>query len=49
LPRQAFDFMVDEITRLAPEARCVADLCAQYDRHPATAAEARKILGLPAF
>jgi 3-keto-5-aminohexanoate cleavage enzyme len=93
--RQAFDFMVDEITRLAPEAtwvaagigkhqlevnhwclerggHCrtglednirfdetrlaasnaelvnrVADLCARYDRHPATAAEARKILGLP--
>jgi 3-keto-5-aminohexanoate cleavage enzyme len=92
--RQAFDFMVDEITRLAPEAtwvaagigkhqlevnhwclergghcrtglednirfddkrlaasnaelvKRVADLCGRYNRHPATAAEARKILGL---
>ena len=93
--RQAFDFMADEITRLAPEAtwtaagigrhqlevnhwslsrgghcrtglednirwdetrlaasnaalvRRVAGLCAEYGRHPASAAEARLILGLP--
>jgi uncharacterized protein (DUF849 family) len=94
--RRAFDFMVDEVTRLAPEAtwvaagigrhqlevnhwclerggHCrtglednirwdekrlaasnaelvarVADLCGRYGRHPASAAEARQILGLPA-
>jgi len=93
--RQAFDFMVDELRRLAPEAtwvaagigrhqlevnrwslerggHCrtglednirwdetrlaasnaelvtrVAGLCAEYDRHPASAAEARAMLGLP--
>ena len=92
--RQAFDFMVDEVTRLAPEAtwvaagigkhqlevnrwclergghcrtglednirwdetrlaasnaelvKRVAVMCAEYDRHPASAAEAREILGL---
>lgn len=92
--RQAFDFMVDELTRLAPEATWVAagigrhqlevnrwclergghcrtglednirwdesrlaasnaelvsrlaGLCARHGRHPATAAEARAILGL---
>ena len=92
--RQAFDFMVDEVTRLAPDAtwvaagigrhqlevnrwclergghcrtglednirwdetrlaasnaelvRRVADLCTDYGRHPASAAEARAILGL---
>lgn len=92
--RQAFDFMVDEVTRLAPEAtwvaagigrhqlevnrwclergghcrtglednirwdetrlaasnaelvRRVADMCADYGRHPATAQEARALLGL---
>ncbi len=92
--RQAFDFMVDEVQRLAPEAtwvaagigrhqlevnrwclerggHCrtglednirwdetrlaasnaelvgrVAELCGRYGRHPASAAEARKILGL---
>jgi uncharacterized protein (DUF849 family) len=92
--RQAFDFMVDEVTRLSPEStwvaagigkhqlevnrwclerggHCrtglednirwdatrlaksnaelvqrVADLCAEYDRHPASTAEARAILGL---
>lgn len=94
--RRAFDFMVDEVTRLAPEVtwvaagigrhqlevnhwclerggHCrtglednirwdekrlaasnaelvarVADLCGRYGRHPASAAEARQILGLPA-
>jgi 3-keto-5-aminohexanoate cleavage enzyme len=94
--RRAFDFMVDEVTRLAPGAtwvaagigrhqlevnhwclerggHCrtglednirwdekrlaasnaelvarVADLCGRYGRHPASAAEARQILGLPA-
>ncbi len=94
--RQAFDFMVDELTRLAPEAtwtaagigrhqlevnrwsldrggHCrtglednirwdetrlaasnaelvarVAALCRTYDRHPASVAEARKLLSLPA-
>ena len=94
--RQAFDFMVDEITRLAPEAtwtaagigrhqlevnywsldrggHCrtglednirwddtrlaasnaelvarVADLCRNYGRHPASVAEARQLLSLPA-
>ncbi len=92
--RQAFDFMVEEVQRLAPEAtwvaagigrhqlevnrwclerggHCrtglednirwdetrlaasnaelvgrVAELCGRYGRHPASAAEARKILGL---
>jgi uncharacterized protein (DUF849 family) len=92
--RQAFDFMVDEVTRLAPEAtwvaagigkhqlevnrwclergghcrtglednirwdetrlaasnaelvKRVAVMCAEYGRHPASAAEAREILGL---
>ena len=94
--RQAFDFMVDEVTRLSPESTWVAagigkhqlevnrwclergghcrtglednirwdetrlaasnaelvarlaNLCADYGRHPATAAEARRLLGLPA-
>ena len=94
--RQAFDFMVDELARLAPEAtwtaagigrhqlevnhwalsrggHCrtglednirwdetrlapsnaelvarVAHICRDYDRHPASAAEARRILSLPA-
>jgi 3-keto-5-aminohexanoate cleavage enzyme len=93
--RQAFDFMVDEVTRLAPEAtwvaagigkhqlevnrwclergghcrtglednirwdetrlatsnaelvKRVADMCREYGRHAASAAEARAILGLP--
>jgi uncharacterized protein (DUF849 family) len=93
--RRAFDFMVDEVQRLAPEAtwvaagigkhqlevnrwclerggHCrtglednirwdgtrlaksnaelvarVASLCAQYNRHPASAAEARRLLSLP--
>ncbi len=93
--RQAFDFMVDEITRLAPEAtwtaagigrhqlevnrwaldrggHCrtglednirwdetrlaasnaelvarVAELCRSYGRHPASVAEARRLLSLP--
>jgi uncharacterized protein (DUF849 family) len=93
--RQAFDFMVDELARLAPEAtwtaagigrhqlevnhwalsrggHCrtglednirwnetrlalsnaelvvrVAHICRDYDRHPASAAEARRILSLP--
>ena len=92
--RQAFDFMVDEVTRLAPEStwvaagigrhqlevnrwclergghcrtglednirwdetrlaasnaelvKRVADLCTEYHRHPASAAEARGMLGL---
>lgn len=92
--RQAFDFMVDEVTRLAPEAtwvaagigkhqlevnrwclergghcrtglednirwdetrlaasnaelvKRVAEMCPDYGRHPASAAEARAILGL---
>ena len=95
--RQAFDFMVDEVARLAPEAtwtaagigrhqlevnrwalsrggHCrtglednirwdetrlaasnaelvgrVAELCRSHGRHPANAAEARRILSLPAF
>lgn len=94
--RQAFDFMVDEVTRLSPEStwvaagigkhqlevnrwclergghcrtglednirwdetrlaasnaelvKRVADLCADYGRHPASAAEARSLLGLAA-
>lgn len=94
--RQAFDFMVDEITRLSPESTWVAAgigkhqlevnrwclergghcrtglednirwdetrlaasnaelvgrlarLCGEYGRHPASVAEARSLLGLPA-
>jgi 3-keto-5-aminohexanoate cleavage enzyme len=42
----------DETGKLAPSnaalVKRVADLCAEYDRRPATTAEARKILGLAA-